>query len=270
MEHLALPSDHRSPSATRRRYPELRYLSRSLSGVAVAAVGLVAWWWSPLSPVALERPADLAIAGQIDEAADAYEVLARGWGPASVREEALWRSAMLRSIEPGFSRRAVALLEEFEQTWPQSRHRPQVLAYLAQASLTHNRDPLKAASLWSEAAATGPSDPEASRWLLDAGLAYSRAGRDAEAERSLCAATTDPDRAVTAWLALARHQLDAHPEEAYAAYTSALDAAGSGPKASLARIGRDVALDRLEDRWSDLADARYVGGSEKVHPARRR
>ena len=106
------------------------------SGAAVfALIGATAlvFWWSPMSPLSRDEPALLVSAGDMDGASQAYLQQSVGWGTDAEREEAMWRAAMLEAVELNHRRKAIRLLTEFQEDWPDSAH--QTEAYLLLAKL---------------------------------------------------------------------------------------------------------------------------------------
>ena len=241
------------PHALRGHEGEIAYVGFSaLVVVLVAGVG-IGFWQSAWSPVALDRPAAQVASGQNAAALAQYESLAQGWGPTPVREEAAWRAAQLRAVAPGAPTAAANGLLRFIEAWPDSEHLPDAWARLAGVYAAGLSEPIRAAEAYEYAAWASPEHAEAGRWLLEAGRGFAAAGRTESAERALTLATQHEPRAASAWLALARMHLVADPNAAYEAYDMALRAAGTGPAANLARLGRATALERLEGGDAALA-----------------
>lgn len=241
------------PRSLRGHEGELAYIGASALAVALVAGLGAAFWQSPWSPIALDRPAAQVALGHHDAALADYEALAQGWGPTPVLEEAAWRAAQLRAVDPAAPDAAATALLRFIETWPESAHLPDAWARLAAVYGVGLGEPLRAAEAYEYAAWAAPDHDEAGRWLLEAGRGFATAGHTESAERALGLATQHEPRAASAWLALARVRLATDPNAAYEAYDMALRAAGDGPAANLARLGRATALERLEGGDAALA-----------------
>lgn len=241
------------PYALRGHEGELCYLG--ISTLAIALVGGLgaAFWNSPWSPVALDRPAAHVARGQTAEALAGYDSLATGWGPATIREEASWRAAQLRAVDASAPEVGATGLLRFIEAWPESDHVADAWARLAAVYDVGLADPIRAAEAYEYAAWAAPGHAEAGRWLLEAGRGFAAMDRSESAERALGLATQHQPRAASAWLALARMRLAADPNASYEAYDMALRVAGTGPAANLARLGRATALERLEGGDAALA-----------------
>jgi hypothetical protein len=71
------------------------YLGSGAAGFFLAGVTVLAFWWSPASPLSRDEPAIRVSEGDIKGAADAYLIQSTGWGTDQEREEAMWRAALL-------------------------------------------------------------------------------------------------------------------------------------------------------------------------------
>ena len=240
------------PPVLRGHEAEAAYVGGAAAAVLLVTA-LVGFWHSPWSPVALDRPATHVAQGDTQTALNEYDAIARSWGPASVREEAAWRAAQLRAMDDQDPARAATVLLRFIEAWPESAYVAPAWARLAGVYAVGLDQPLRAAEAYEYAAWADPSHEEAGRWLLEAGRGFAAAGRGESAERALGLATQHPERAPSAWLALARLRLATDANAAYEAYDMALRTAGSGPAANLARLGRATALERLEGGDAALA-----------------
>lgn len=239
------------------RSREGRYLGLA-AVVAPALLGAAtAFWQSPWSPVALERPAQLVAAGDLNGAVAAYGALAQGPGPESVREEAAWRAAQLTAFQAHDPASSVAQLKAWLNTAdsvPAAR-RAEALALCAGLESLEMGAPLVAATDWEQAASLQPDHPDAGRWLLEAGKAFARAGQVEDAHRTLSSQSVQLQDPGGAWLALARLHLAEDPAAAYDAYDRALRATSTGTaQHALARLGLATALERLEGREAALAE----------------
>ncbi len=224
-----------------------------LAALVVVAAGL-AWWRSAWSPAALDRPARLAAAGRVAEAADAYADLAAGSGPASVREEAAWRAAALTAVDLDDPLRARVRLQRYLDAWPRGPHAADALAALGELYRRRLADPAEAARWWSRAAEVAPTDPRAGRWWLEAGRALAAADLDDEALAALDRAAEHAEVAAAARIATGRLLLDRDAARAYEAFDEALTDARDDYQDDIARLGLVTALERMERRDSALAE----------------
>jgi tetratricopeptide (TPR) repeat protein len=252
--------------------PEVKYLLTGVSGVAVATVIGALAWMSPLSPVALERPADLLANGHVAEAMVAYERLAGSFASDAVREEASWRLGLLADVEQDDPQAAVEHLSIFVFDFPESRHSAAAYVRLAHLYANELGDPLLAAEHWELAATTDPENVDAGAWLLAAGRAYHDVEENRRAIVTLLAASAHVEHAASAWLTLARIHLSSDPAGAYEYYGEAMRASPSDAERRLARLGMVTALEHLEYRDEALAavDQALEDGAEDDAALQRR
>jgi tetratricopeptide (TPR) repeat protein len=233
---------------------ELAYVGSASAVVPMLVAVSVAFWSSPYSPVALDRPAALVATGDVTQAAAAYDALAQSGASVETRREAAWRSAQLAALDASDPIDAVAQLERYLNEWSDGTRAADAWALMAGVYASELNDPLQAASCWEQAAHLNPAHGDAGRWLLESGKTFARHVQLVPAERVLMLATAYPDQSGSAWLALARMRLSEDPASAYAAYDSAARAIGpSSAGAALARLGMATALERLEGRQAALA-----------------
>lgn len=233
---------------------ELAYVSSASAVVPVLVAIAVAFWSSPYSPVALDRPAALVAAGDVTQAAAAYDALAQSGASLDTRREAAWRSAQLAALDAADPVDAVAQLQRYLDEWSDEARVADAWALMAGVYASELNDPLQAASCWEQAARLNPNHADAGRWLLESGKTFARHLQPVPAERVLALATAYPHQSGSAWLALARMRLSEDPASAYAAYDSAARAVGpTSAGAALARLGMATALERLEGREAALA-----------------
>ena len=249
---------------------ELRYLL-SLGGIVVGlATATVGLWWSPWSPVVLDRAAVHLAEGDVDGAVGDYLALADGLAFESVRAEALWRAALLTAVDRGDVQGGIDLLRAYKARFPDASHVGEADAQLASLYQQHLGDDLRAGEAWESAAASDPGHPEAGAWLVDAGLAYAHAGLVERAAEALGAAARHQGQRVNAALALARLHLPTDPAGAYAWYDTALMAGASGEAARLARFGMATALEQMDRAEEALAELDSVAGEEDDEALQRR
>lgn len=231
---------------------EARYVLRGVAVVAFGILGLGAFWLSPLSPEAIDRPALMLGWGFPNLAFQGWVELGRGLAPEGTRAEALWRAANLAATDLDNPQGAVELLRELAAEHPDHPRAVPARERLAGLYAGALRDPLRAAETWAALAESRPG--EAGYWWLEAGLSYARANQPDRARTALRAAAVFPEVAVDAWLALGSMLLTEAPEEARDAFDQALSAGAAGSEASLARLGVATALERLDRRDEALAE----------------
>lgn len=244
---------------------EARYVTRGASVVAFSVLSVGAFWLSPWSPEAVDRPALLWGWGFPNLAFEAWVQLAHGYAAPDTRAEALWRAANLAAIDLQLPQSAVELLRELIRTYPDHPRAPEARERLAALYAGVLRDPTRAAETWEAAADEDPKAAAAGDWYLEAGISYARANNPERSEAALRAATAYPEVAVDAWLALGSALLAEEPDEAHEAFRHALGAGASGDEASLAHLGSATALereDRLEEALAELERARDDGDAD--------
>lgn len=228
---------------------EARYVLRGATVVAFGVLGLGAFWLSPWSPEAVDRPALMLGWGFPNLAFQGWVDLSQSWAPAGTRAEALWRAANLAATDLERPQAAVELLRELVDEHPRHVRNAEARDRLASLYAGALRDPRRAAETWQAAAEAFPKDFDAGRWWLEAGLSYARADAPELASAALRrAAEVEPALAVDAWLALGNTLLSDDPEGAAEAYAEADRAGASGGEASLAALGAATALERLGRR----------------------
>lgn len=246
---------------------EARYVTRGASAVALAVLSVGAFWLSPWSPEAVDRPALLWGWGFPNLAYEGWVQLAHGYAAPDTRAEALWRAANLAAIDLQLPGAAVEHLRELIRTYPEHPRVPEARERLAALYAGALREPRLAASTWEAAAAEDPRAPAAGEWWLEAGISYARAGEPEDSERALRAATAYPQVAVDAWLALGSALLADEPDQAEDAFEQAIRAGAAGGEASLARLGVATALERdgrPEDALAALTQARVDGDQDEA------
>lgn len=230
------------------------YVASAAAVVPLLVAAAVAFWQSPLSPVALDRPAALVAQGDVAGAAAAYDALAHSRASVETRREAAWRAAQLAALDGHDPQEAIARLQGFLDSYDDVAHSADAWALMAGLYATDLVQPTQAATAWERAASLDPRHPDAGRWLLEAGKTWARAERAESAERALALATAYPAQSGSAWLALARMRLSTDPAASYDAYDSAFRAVQADTAgAALARLGMATALERLEGREAALA-----------------
>jgi len=183
-----------------------------------------------------------------------------GWGSDAEREEALWRAAMLETVELGHRRKAIELLLDFQKTWPNSKHRADGFAHLAELYAPDQNEKLsrfqrkerskKAAKTFELAANTAPEHPQAGAWLVRAAGIWTALEEETRADATWRKVSQYEEYRVAAMLSMANTILPESPEQAYRAFSEILAENPTGGDATLARLGLATALERME-RYSE-------------------
>jgi len=237
---------------------ERLYLLRGIAAAFAVVGALVVFWMSPVSPIALDRTASQAAAGDAEGAVQAYLDQADSYGRVASRAEALWRAAVITHVTLDEPVRAAELLETLIERHPDHERVVDAHARMGLIHRHHNGDPIRAGMRWVAAASVNPAHPEAGRWMLDAGLAFADAGDVEHSLRALQVAASRPQHAVAAWLAQGRLQLQSDPAQAYSDYDAAFRAGASGEARRLAHLGMATALEHLDRREAALAELEEV------------
>jgi len=249
---------------------ERRYLLRGVMTAMAVVVAWIVFWVSPISPVALDRTAARAAAGDAEGAVAAYLDQANAYGRTSSRGEALWRAAVITHVTLEQPERAADLLETLIERYPEHKRVVDAHARMGLIHRHHDGDPIRAGMRWVAAASVDPAHPEAGRWMLDAGLAFADAGDVEHALSALQVASSRPQQAVAAWLAQGRLQLQSDPAQAYSDYDAAFRAGADGEARRLAHLGMATALEYLDRREAALAELDEVVGEGEADAALKR
>ena len=254
------------------------YLSSGAVTFVLIGGGILAYWWSPASPMSRDEPALRLSNGDIEGASQAYLEQARGWGADQEREEALWRAARIEAVELGDPDRAIALLESFQEAWPESIWRAEAYALLAGLQEPHRTEErslnlhdrvlydeklYEAAQTWELAANVNPTHVDAGAWLTRAAGIWMELGEDTRADSTWRRIGQYEDRAVEALMAIAGSRLAESPEEAYRNFRQLLSRDLDLADASLARLGLATALERME-RYLEAEEAIDLALSEDL------
>jgi tetratricopeptide (TPR) repeat protein len=196
-----------------------------------------------------------------------------GWGPDVEREEALWRAAQLEAIELNSRKSAIELLKAFQKSWPESEHRADAFALLAELYEPDRSARMKeknlrkalrkAAQTWELAAETDSDHERAGNWLVRAAGIWQELDRPARADSTWRKASAYPEHRLAALMAIANSQLAESPELAYDAFRRALKQNPDLADASLARLGMATALERME-RYMDAEETIDLALSEDL------
>lgn len=217
---------------------------------ALTALALLGPW----SPLAVERAADKARAGDAEAALGDYRDISNLNPWAQHRAAALYDGAMLASAEVGRERLASHMLKRFTQEHP--GHPLQAEATARLASLWVQDVPLRAAKHWTQAAELSPEHPQAAEWRLESARALESAGVSRQAWSTLEQLSQDhPDYAPQAGLAMARLRLQAgDAEAAQELYARVLAEPAQGELHAIARLGLSMALEDLGQHQAAVAE----------------
>ena len=252
------------------------YLGSGAIGFVALGLAVLGYWWSPLSPLTRDEPALLMSGGDVEGASRAYLQQANGWGSDAEREESLWRAAQIEAVELHNRKRAIQILEDFQEAWPDSDHRADAYALLAELYEPRQQDDLskekpdaienrmrRAARTWKRAVAADPDHPHAGDWLVRSAVLWTQLEQHDRADATWRVASGYEDRRVEALMAIAGTQLAEAPERAYRGFRLVLSESPKPGDATLARLGMATALERME-RYMDAEEAVDLALSEDL------
>jgi len=252
------------------------YLGSGAIGFTALGLSVLGYWWSPASPLIRDEPALLMSVGDVEGASQAYLEQASGWGSDSEREEALWRAARIEAVELRSRKRAIEILEDFQDAWPDSEHRADAFALLAElyepaqqirseseSQAAHDARVRRAARTWKRAVAADPEHAQAGDWLVRSAVLWTEVGQLQRADATWRMASAYDDRRIEALMAIAGTQLADAPARAYRGFSHVLSEASSQGDATLARLGMATALERME-RYMDAEEAIDLALSEDL------
>jgi tetratricopeptide (TPR) repeat protein len=249
---------HRStfvPTLVRALFPNL---TRARVGGWCAGIGLTATllWLTPLSPTALGH-ADAALGvGSPETAAARYDRVAAVNPFPWVRQEALYRGAMVRAVdldEPALARQRLQRLAEYDL--PPARM-AEVQETIGQLLRDRESRPADAARAFLAAYEAAPDDQRAPIRLMAAARARGEAGEhESAAELWAKVAKAWPERAGEADLARGELALAAgDPKTALAYFEAAQPELHASDQIAMARLGAATCLERLGDLEGALAE----------------
>jgi len=249
------------------------FLSAGAGVFALLGLLVVAFWWSPISPMSRDEPVILLSDGDVKGASRAYMQQATGWGSDKEREESLWRAAQLQAIELHSRKSALELLKAFQDSWPESEHRADAFALMAELyepkrngklSEKNKRARLrKAAHTLEIANQTNPEHERAGDWLVRAASIWMELDRPLRADAIWRKASNYKEHRVAALMAIANMQLADTPELAYDSFRRALKHNPDSNDATLVRLGMATALERME-RYLEAEDTIDLALSEDL------
>ncbi len=218
----------------------------ALFGLALAL--LLCAGTGPWSPWALDRTDSLVASGHSQSALVWCDWVGRLSPWVRTRDEARYRSALLRTSLLGDHQGAVGTLRALlrREDLP-SAERKRALILLADLLRSRIEAPKRAARRFHQLAALVAGTPEEASWLLEEARALEGAGQTAKAQhlRSQVAERGGP-QAIEAQLDLGRVRLgQGNPARAYNDYQAALELAVEPGQRRLARLGMAMALDEL-------------------------
>ena len=233
---------------------EQQYLLRGVGTALTLVLAFATFWSSSMSPAALDRTAAQAAAGDVKGAVESYLAQSEDLSSVDRRAEALWRASVLTHVALATPHRAVVLLEDLIERFPDHTRVVDAHARIAMIQRHHDGDAVRAGMRWVAAASIDPSHVDAGRWMLDAGLAFADAGDFDSALRALRVASSRSDQSVAAHLAQGRIHLQRDPAQAYSDYDAAFRAGADQEAQRLAKLGMATALEYLDRRDAALAE----------------
>jgi tetratricopeptide (TPR) repeat protein len=258
---------HRDPFETRGASAGL---SRRLLGAGVAVAAVVGLWFSPVSPLGLERGDVLVGVGDVEGAALHYARVGRFSPFAAQRHEARLRAAMLWSADAGQPERARdelrALAGDDDVPAPLRALAWERLAMLLGGPLD---EPGEAASAWSAAHDAAPEAPAAASRLIEAARARGQSGdHDAAFKLWERVAKKYPQERALALVNQAAVMLGkGRMRSALNSYEEAIELAarrGQESVLQVARLGASTCKERLGAIEAALADAEAADLPEDV------
>lgn len=256
------------PSLVRALFPGV---SRAHVGGLSALVVLIAvlMWATPLSPLALSR-ADSALGlGDANSAAVQYDRIAALNPLPSVRQEALYRGALVWAVDLGEPEEARKRLERLVATEPGRDRLADVQERIGQTWLDSDK-PGSAARAFLRAVDADPKAPEAARRLEAAARARIQ-GNDVKGAISLWKRLGHdfPERLADATIAQAELALSANDAEgALTLYTDAAPLVAGSPLEAVVRFGTATCLERLGSLEEALAEIDAADLPEEVRERR--
>jgi tetratricopeptide (TPR) repeat protein len=235
------------PGVTRRRV---------MGFAGLAALTTLLMWASPFSPTALGQ-ADAALGlGSPEIAAARYDRIAAVNPFPWVRDEALYRGAMVYAFDLNDPIEARHRLEKLARHGPEDVLYAQIEEQIGQLLLRGEARPDEASRAFLAAYEAAPHDAAASGRLVAAARARREAGDLAEADKLWKrVAARFPELQVDALIARAELAL-AHDdaEAALALYETAVPAATTPDQVALSRLGAATCLERLGNIEAALAE----------------
>ncbi len=227
-----------------------------MGGSAGVALVAVLMWLSPLSPTALGH-ADAALGlGSPEVAAARYDRVALVNPFPWIRQEALYRGAMVRAVdldEPALARERLERLATYELL---PERRAEVEEQIGQLLRDRENEPASAAAAFLDAYEAAPQAARAPDRLVAAARSKGDSGQLAEAGALWDRIAAEwPARACEA--SLARGELSLAGDDAQAAlksFEAAAKLAKSADQLALARLGSATCLERLGDLEGALAE----------------
>jgi len=252
---------------------QLLFPRASRAGWVLGALGLLAlvvvFWWSPVSPVAIGQADALLGQGDASAAAQAYDRVAAHSPWRRVRQEALYKGALVYALElrdAEGSRERLTRLVRSGQT-----HRT-ADAWQAIGHLRLDQGDMRAAAqAFENAWAADSASPRAVDRLELCARARAEGGQILAAERIWKRVERDyVERSATALLARAELRLaEGDADGALALYQRAEKAAVDLNVASVARLGAATCLERMGDLDQALAAIDSLDLPDELLEARR-
>jgi len=236
----------------------------------VVALLLAALWQSPASPAALGRAdADLA-RGDAAAAAQRYDDIARVNPLAALREEALYRAALVWEVDLRAPRQARSRLERLAAQASDPERCAEAHVRIGKIALLSEADPGEAARHFLLARDRVPDSDQAPQRTMLAARALAEGGQLAGA-RALWVGLTEssPEHEGTARLALAELALtEGDAQEALALYEEAEFQVHDPAQQALARLGAATCLERLGNLDEALAELDQIELPDSVRHTR--
>jgi len=212
---------------------------------AAVAVGLL--WLSPVSPMALSQ-GDVAVGnGQPDVAVARYDQVARYSPFRSLREEALWRGAMVSAVDLGDDKGALKRFRTLLAHMPDSEHAAEAWDQIGHLLIARDQRNADAGVAFGHSFRIAPGDAQADQRLTRSAHSYAEANLLVRSDRAYeQLARTFPELKARSLIGRAENEmLRKNIQEALALYEDAIPHANDANVRAVARFGAASCLERL-------------------------
>jgi tetratricopeptide (TPR) repeat protein len=238
---------------------------------ALCVAGLVSVG-SPASPLCLLRADFLHGLGQVESAVGVYDQIADAGLSASLRREALHRSAVLMRIELERPMEARSRFERLAKTYVVDSDRSEAWHQVALILAESGADPEGAARAFEQSAALlGTREPAVALWM-SAAQQWVRSGQGARSKQIWLTLTERfPSHRSAAYVALGQYSLGREfAGVALSWFEHAVDHAKTEDGRGLAKMGVAICLERLGNLDEAIAELDSADFPEDVREVRRR
>ena len=250
-------------------------LQRGLRVVGGVALGLgvaLGCVWSPGSPLALDR-ADAAMAqDEPDKALQIYAAAERWGWTQTIREHAMFRSALVEATAMDDADAAATALEDFVGVGQSDAMLADAYALLGGVYASSGTDAARAADAFEAAARRAPEDARVASWYAAAASSRELAGDPVGALRDLGhLVSLGGLSGVDGWVGIGRIRFELGDlAGAYDAYQNGLLERPDPNRGQIVRLGMAHALERLGEADAAVAELdEFVGVEDPAFEAAR-